>query len=160
MTLSTNSPYVFNEPIKTILALVTTVARVGYAFTASDLKTIIMPVTCFAILNAPSPPSPLTVFRILAWSWIHLLQFNTANQAYSPAEDAANKPYRPIPSGMMTVKSTYILRWALVPICLYHSWTDDVLLPSLILTVSFAVFNEGGLHYYWQVNRIIIVSLV
>ncbi|KAJ8074205.1 hypothetical protein PM082_012497 [Marasmius tenuissimus] len=50
---------------------------------------------------------------------------------------------------MISVKSTFVLRWVLVPICLCVSWMGGVLLPGLGLALSFVAYNEGGLHYYW-----------
>ena len=58
------------------------------------------------------------------WIWLNLLQFDLANQCLDPSEDAANKPWRPIPSGRITVSRARALRWAVVPPCIalshYH----------------------------------------
>lgn len=81
--------------------------------------------------------------------WLFLLQFNAANQMFNSDEDALNKPYRPIPAGLITVENTRILRWALVPVCLGLSWACDVLYPGLSLSAAFIVYNELGLGDYW-----------
>lgn len=68
---------------------------------------------------------------------------------YGVEEDTINKPYRPIPAGLMTVRGTKILRWALVQICLALSVAFDVVYPGVSLTLSFVVYNELGLDNAW-----------
>lgn len=54
-----------------------------------------------------TPPQILSVAclpRLMAWVFIHLIEFCTANQMYSGDEDAINKPYRPIPAKLITVE--------------------------------------------------------
>ncbi|KAK8123774.1 hypothetical protein PG999_003692 [Apiospora kogelbergensis] len=49
--------------------------------------------------------------------------FDICNQATSPEEDSLNKPYRPIPAGLLTVeqaKARWLISWALGPLVLYH----------------------------------------
>jgi 4-hydroxybenzoate polyprenyltransferase len=83
-----------------------------WLFTASDLKTIVIPSTFFAVVCALSgrvmqPDNdlsngaialrvPLTVF----WCWMNLLPFAIENQRQEESikEDAENKPWRPMPS--------------------------------------------------------------
>ncbi|THU85806.1 hypothetical protein K435DRAFT_805602 [Dendrothele bispora CBS 962.96] len=89
------------------------------------------------------------------WIWLYLLQFCTANQVFSGDEDAMNKPYRPIPAGLISVRNTWILRWTLVPICFALSWCLDVTLAGLSLTVSFILYNELGLHAYFYSKNIL-----
>ncbi|KAJ8081835.1 hypothetical protein PM082_007681 [Marasmius tenuissimus] len=125
------------------------VARIGYTFTMSDIKTIVLPVTYYGLLSAPRTPGVHVITRLLTWVWLYLLQFCAANQMYSPEEDSVNKPYRPIPAGLMSVESTYSLRWSLVPICLYTSWQQHVLIPGLLLTGAFWAYNEGKLDARW-----------
>ncbi|KAF9261700.1 hypothetical protein L218DRAFT_961188 [Marasmius fiardii PR-910] len=136
--------------------------QAAYAFTVSDVKTIVIPVTFYGLLSSPRVPEIHTTTRLLIWIWLFLLQFCAANQMYSTEEDTINKPYRPIPAGMMTVTSTYVLRWALVPFCLYLSWKSGVLLPGISLTLAFLAYNEGGLDSRWYskslLNAIGIVS--
>ncbi|KAL0566672.1 hypothetical protein V5O48_015334 [Marasmius crinis-equi] len=127
------------------------VAHIGYAFTMSDIKTITVPVTFYGLVSSPQLPGIHTTARLLVWVWVNLLHFCAANQMYSAEEDAANKPYRPIPAGLMTVKSAVVLRWALIPICLLLSWMDGALLPGISLCLSFLAYNEGGLDSRWQV---------
>lgn len=81
---------------------------------------------------------------------------------FSPQEDAENKPYRPIPAGLITVKATRVLRWSLFPLCLGVSWACGVIYPGISLSLAFIVYNELGLDSYWYtknfLNAIGIVS--
>lgn len=91
--------------------------------------------------------------HLAVWVWLHLLQFCAANQALSPGEDALNKPYRPIPAGLISIRGAKVLRWLLVPVCLTLSWSLDVIYPGISLAISFIVYNELGLDNYWYTKN-------
>lgn len=91
--------------------------------------------------------------HLAVWVWLHLLQFCAANQALSPEEDALNKPYRPIPAGLISIRGARVLRWLLVPVCLALSWALDVIHPGISLAISFIVYNELGLDSYWYTKN-------
>uniref|UniRef100_A0A0W0FSS7 UbiA prenyltransferase n=1 Tax=Moniliophthora roreri TaxID=221103 RepID=A0A0W0FSS7_MONRR len=134
----------------------------SHAFCTSDYKTIIIPVTCYGLLASSRIPRLETMIHLLTWIWLFLLQFCAANQMYSIEEDSINKPYRPIPSGLISTESAYTLRWALVPMCLYLSWNYGVLYAGISLTLATTFYNEFGLDSYWYskslLNAIGIVS--
>jgi 4-hydroxybenzoate polyprenyltransferase len=44
----------------------------------------------------------VTIVQSLVWSMLFIYVFDTANQAGGSEEDHANKPYRPIPAGLVT----------------------------------------------------------
>lgn len=115
-----------------------------FLFTRSDIRIALIPVTLFAIAAAPLS-SPLRLLDTILWIWLHLLQFNVANQIKAPEEDKINKPSRPIPSGRMTVHDATILRWALVPICLAYSALYSVQLTfvSLSMLMFTMWYNEN-----------------
>jgi len=124
-----------------------------YLFTRSDLKTIILPTTVFAYLSAQD----LTVGRILCavlWTWLHLLQICVSNQSLNPGEDALNKPWRPIPSGIVSVLNARILRWILLPLCLSLSISLGALWQGISLAIAFIVYNELHLDTHWLVQRL------
>ncbi|KAG0696315.1 hypothetical protein DFH29DRAFT_951749 [Suillus ampliporus] len=85
----------------------------AWLFTRSDFKTIILPVMVFATVVSPHH-NPLALSYSLCWLWFHLFQFNVSNQSYSAHEDVVNKPWRPLPSGRISVKDSRVLRWGLV----------------------------------------------
>lgn len=99
----------------------------------------------FAICNTPN--SPLTRFApSFFWVFIHLLAFDLANQTIDPAEDAENKPYRPIPAGRCSLETARILRWALVAFCTIWSacCSKEVLAASMLCTIVAYVYNDLG----------------
>ncbi|KAN0118767.1 UbiA prenyltransferase family domain containing protein [Russula decolorans] len=123
-----------------------------YLFTFSDLKTTLLPTTVFAYLSAQDP----TVGRILCavlWTWLHILQFCVSNQSMNPGEDALNKPWRPIPSGIVSVLNARILRWILLPLCLSLSISLGALWHSISLAIGFIVYNELHLDTHWLVRN-------
>ena len=103
---------------KTVITEASYHAYTLWLFTYSDLKTMVIPSTAFAISNAlaasqaPSGPrnrsdSTALLIRLpntLFWAWINTLAFNINNQRQTNAleEDRLNKPWRPMPSGRLT----------------------------------------------------------
>lgn len=94
--------------------------RTLWLFTRSDLKTIVGPVTCFGLCNAiamdvslSNSDAATTALSILPrlpatflWVWTNLLPFSMNNQSQqcSIVEDRINKPWRPIPSGRISMR--------------------------------------------------------
>ena len=55
------------------------------------------------------------------WAFFHLLQIALSNQS-SGNEDKLDKPWRPVPSGRVTVEQVRRLRWILSAACLVASF--------------------------------------
>jgi 4-hydroxybenzoate polyprenyltransferase len=76
---------------------------------------------------------------------------NVSNQARGSAEDAVNKPWRPLPSGRVTESQAVVLRWVTVSLCILYSavYGGDVVLATLGLLVTTLLYDEGGFagHY-------------
>ncbi|KAJ7259638.1 UbiA prenyltransferase family-domain-containing protein [Mycena rebaudengoi] len=136
-----------------LLASVTHVIRTAFYFTKSDFKTIVFPVILYGIA-ASCQIRPDRIPQLTVWVWLHLLQICTANQMCNAEEDRLNKPYRPIPSGLISAHDTKVLRWILAPICLALSWKLNVFYAGLSLAVSFILYNELGLGSYWHSKNI------
>ncbi|KAJ7579535.1 UbiA prenyltransferase family [Mycena floridula] len=130
------------------------VVRIAYAFTKSDYKTIIGPVIFYALVSSPRLHLS-TIPALVVWVWLHLLQACAANQMNGVAEDAQNKPYRPIPAGLISIETTRVLRWALVPVCLWLSWIFKVIYPGISLSLALIIYNELGLDSYWYTKNIL-----
>ncbi|KAJ7631346.1 UbiA prenyltransferase family-domain-containing protein [Mycena polygramma] len=142
-----------------------------YLFSKTDIKTIFIPVSIFAIGCGPLCNSRPLVHAIqsLCWIWIQLLHFNLANQtaATSIQEDRKNKPFRPLPSGRVTLQQASILRrftlicglalsalfglriflvnvgYAIV-VFMYHDHGDSHWLSKNIMNAMGYVFFESG----------------
>jgi hypothetical protein len=87
------------------------------------------------------------------WTWLHLLQFCVSNQSLNPEEDTLNKPWRPIPSGIVSVVNARILRWILLPICLFVSISLEAHWQGISLAIAFIVHNELHLHSHWLMRN-------
>ncbi|KAI0066615.1 hypothetical protein BV25DRAFT_1796908 [Artomyces pyxidatus] len=122
-------------------------AVTGFYFTKSDLKTTLVPITCFAIAAAPMTELS-RLPHIMFWIWIHLLQFDVSNQTLEPEEDMVNKGDRPIPSGRMTFRDALILRWLLIPTCFIYSamYSIETFYASVSLVAFTVIYNEMAAH--------------
>lgn len=95
-----------------------------WLFTFSDIKTIIIPTSVFGLIGAFSGMPLLSgslsrsiigsrAPHVLFWIWSTLLPFAINNQSSKSAilEDSLNKPWRPMPSGRIsvTVANTFML---------------------------------------------------
>ena len=142
-----------------------------HLFTASDLKTILIPETFFAIssvlsgslLLTKNSSQPVTeiVTRIplvALWIWINLLPFNISNQRRPSAvlEDRTNKPWRPIPSERISARDAKWLMVALYAAALAVSVFLDCLVPSVTLIVLGCTYNDlGGADYSCVIRNLI-----
>lgn len=105
------------------------------------------PQTLFAVSAAPSCSASRLPHAFL-WFWVHALQFALANQSLPHAipEDAINHPYRPIPTGRISLQTTRVLRWTMVPSCLLISAFHGprTMLASFLGSLFILAYNEGG----------------
>ncbi|KAH8703480.1 UbiA prenyltransferase family-domain-containing protein [Talaromyces proteolyticus] len=158
-------------------------AKTLWLFTESDFATFVFPDTVFGIFAALSGPlltgnaSPdlLQILRrlpyVVLWNWLNLLIFDLANQRHpeSILEDSINKPWRPLPSGRISVSQTRHLLLIALPVVLginycLGAWEETILLFTLtwmyndlgggddgfivrniIIAVAFSQYNKGAL---------------
>ncbi|KAH8921795.1 hypothetical protein BT69DRAFT_295035 [Atractiella rhizophila] len=129
------------------------VLKTIYRLTRSDFKTVLFPILTFstAVVGFRSWSSFLAS---AFWLTMVLIEFNLSNQSYgsAPLEDAANKPYRPIPSGMMSLRTARVLR-CIIPFV-------NIILSALLgghraiacscaLTIIDTVHNDLEVSKYW-----------
>lgn len=85
------------------------------------------------------------------WIWMHQFMCNISNQSRGAAEDAINKPWRPLPAGRITESQATALRWASVGLCAWWSamYGPDLVLPTLTLFITTFLYDELGFagHY-------------
>ena len=143
-------------------------ARTAVLFTASDFKTILLPIVrlynrawlvplrilsqcAFACATAPLYSPNRLLFGAI-WVWIHQFMCNVSNQARTHAEDAVNKPWRPLPAGRINEQQAVILRWILVVACFASSALHgvDLMLTTLGLFLTTFIYDELGFagHYF------------
>ncbi|KAF9223095.1 hypothetical protein BS17DRAFT_782373 [Gyrodon lividus] len=124
--------------------------RVLSRFTQADMFTTIIPTTFFAVAAAPICDLG-RLPHVIFWIWMHLLQFNVANQVVDPEEDGRNKPSRPIPAGLISIRNATILRWLLIPACLLLSamYSTHVFSVSVVIASLVIWYNELQGHEHW-----------
>ncbi|ORX94173.1 UbiA prenyltransferase family-domain-containing protein, partial [Clohesyomyces aquaticus] len=130
-----------------------------WLFTYSDLKTMVVPSTLFALsmglAKVLSGSGSKThehmeclvrrIPAILLWTWINCLAFNVNNQRLPHAvrEDTFNKPWRPMPSKRLNNRQAGTLAMSLYPIAVFTSWVlGGGLVPSLLLLLFGYLYND------------------
>ncbi|KAI1098497.1 UbiA prenyltransferase family-domain-containing protein [Jackrogersella minutella] len=108
--------------------------RTIWLFTYSDMKTIMFP---WLIIRYP---------LALLWTWSNLLPFDIFNQFSEEAieEDRINKPWRPLPSGMIDREQAASLMWKYYILALIVSSSIGGLRQLLMLILLGAWYNAGG----------------
>ncbi|KAI1198639.1 hypothetical protein F5X97DRAFT_342534 [Nemania serpens] len=129
-----------------------------YLFSRDNIKDIIIMGFLFGCLNASVAPrfsmGPalsieqllLVAPKMLLWSWSNLFIFNLHNQRHGSAvaEDALNKPWRPIPAGRISTMQTTRLMYLMYPILLGVSLRYGGLVPCVAETLFCLWYNEWG----------------
>ncbi|KAF9021323.1 hypothetical protein BDZ89DRAFT_1200267 [Hymenopellis radicata] len=136
------------------LSVASRVIKLLFLFTKSDIKTTLIPVSFFAAASVPLKD----VSRLLEaafWIWLHLLQFDVSNQIVGLEEDVWNKPDRPLPAKLITLKSAILFRWLLVLPCfaLSYWYSTSVLSASIALVALTVIYNELGAHSHHWLTR-------
>ena len=154
-----------------------------WLFTESDFATFVVPDTAFGIFGAMAGPLLTTnssphvesilsrLPQVLLFNWANLLIFDLANQRHPSAvvEDALNKPWRPLPTGRITVSETRRLLLFSLPVVLAVNWSlgaweetiflfaltwmyndleggdQDFVTRNLIIGCAFGLYNRGAL---------------
>jgi 4-hydroxybenzoate polyprenyltransferase len=133
-----------------------------YLFTKSDFKTVVIPQSIFAIVAVSSLQSfgdertksnysispEQIVSRIpimLLWIWLHLLVENISNQRLPDAiaEDAVNKPWRPMPSKRLSQPEAISILRVLTPALLLSTFVFQMgYVPSVTLMAMIWLYND------------------
>ncbi|KAI1142051.1 UbiA prenyltransferase family-domain-containing protein [Hypoxylon sp. FL0543] len=137
-----------------------------WLFTLSDLKTIVVPSTIFGITNSLTiskyhvvPDQPIQDRHLLCrslmallWVWINLVPFTIGNQttASSIAEDAINKPWRPLPSRRLSSSHARIMMpFFYVVAQIFNIYTGSGIRQGVCLFLLGVWYNNlGGADYH------------
>jgi 4-hydroxybenzoate polyprenyltransferase len=89
--------------------------------------------------------------QAIFWIYIHLLQFNLANQVRDPEEDLRNKPWRPIPSGRITFTNALIFRYLAPVLCMTISacYSTRVFYSSALFALLIPMYHELHGDQHW-----------
>lgn len=141
-----------------LLSRVAYFCKTLWLFNLSDLKTIVMPNTIFGVIHAlvahkfgitpaAGPDIILRLPLVLLWVWTNLLLLSINNQR-SPsaiAEDAVNKPWRPLPQGRISPgESKRLLYWTYAITPLISTLAGGGLRQNFGLIFLGAWYNEFG----------------
>ncbi|RYP61170.1 hypothetical protein DL769_007834 [Monosporascus sp. CRB-8-3] len=145
-----------------------------WLLTESNAPTFVGPNTMFGICGAASgswlisvpsgPPSALDIVKrlglVVLFNWSNLVVFDLANQRLpeSAREDALNKPWRPVPRGLITSDQIRRTMLYLIPalVALNHFFLDTGI-QSLVIMVLTWLYNDlrGGDDWFVERNAII-----
>ncbi|KIK52523.1 hypothetical protein GYMLUDRAFT_1028657 [Collybiopsis luxurians FD-317 M1] len=126
-----------------------------FLFTYTDFKTIFFPVLAVAAVLGPVK-SNKSVVEAALWIWVHLLQCNVSNQRNSIDEDALNRPWRPLPSGKVSIQQAIILRYIVIWACVACSslYGVQIVLISLFLTAITIIYDDYGGATHWILKNL------
>ncbi|KAJ7779237.1 UbiA prenyltransferase family-domain-containing protein [Mycena metata] len=140
--------------------------RICWAFTWRDLSASVIPgamYTTAALRSLESTPTASLVIQTLTRSLIYFLlyiyAFDIANQINGIAEDEVNKPDRPLPSGLVSLRGAYIRWYATTAAHLVVGAAWGVLPWTVIWVLStiYASFYGGDKH--WVTKNILFMSV-
>ena len=129
-----------------------------WLFTRNDLKSIVFPESAFGIFSALSGPVLTTnasprlwptlsrVPLVLLWCWINVIIFDVANQRLptSVIEDSVNKPWRPLPSGRLTLSQARRFLLLILPIGFFATMYLGGLEETVAMMVLTWMYNDLG----------------
>lgn len=160
-------------PSRCLVGRLAHLANLFWLITQDDFGTFVGPNTAFGIFGALGGPlflmqplSPSAVLlrlpAVILFNWSNLLIFDLANQRLpeSALEDASNKPWRPVPSGLLTSDQVRRAMLVLLPLVLglnqvlFDTGTETVLLYALTW-----MYNDlGGGDDGWVQRNVIIAA--
>ena len=132
-------------------------AETLWLFTASDIKSIIVPTMAFGIFSTlfgsvfgfKTVSLLCLTWRSLIlffWTWINLLLFCISNQRKEEdiQEDRINKVWRPLPSGRLTIAQAEKLLWASLPVIGLMCACIGAFFQYMLLNALNFWYNDGG----------------
>lgn len=132
-----------------------------WKFTYYDLSTSVIPSTIFAIVSWFSSNKTLSnnpvgliqaVLFAIAYFWSYIASFNISNQINSMEEDAINKPDRPIPSGLSTIRGAWIRLAISYTVFLFLGIVGGFWICSVVWIIVCIVHNHLLLARNWLIK--------
>ena len=136
----------------------------------NDLKSILVPETAFGIFSAlsgpllttnPSPSLSTVLSRlphVALWTYLNLLIFDLSNQRLLPSllEDKVNKPWRPLPSGRLSLAQARRLLLFLIPVVTAVCSLLGALEDTLFMHVLTWMYNDlYGAEEHYAVRNLV-----
>ncbi|XDG05842.1 hypothetical protein ABKA04_005457 [Annulohypoxylon sp. FPYF3050] len=164
---------ILSRPISLVLENARKAFVLFWLFTTDDAATFVVPNSIFGLCSALSAPVLAEPQRDIAsillrlpcvifFNWSNLLIFDLANQRLPEAarEDAVNKPWRPVPRGMVTSAQVRRAMLICIPLVLAANHFLGVGIETALLFVLTWLYNDlmGGDENWICRNAIIAVA--
>jgi len=104
-----------------------------------------------------SPKNPVSHgIQAIFWIYLHLLEFNLSNQVHNPEEDKRNKPWRPLPSGRISLERAITLKRIAIVACLLISlhYGVQVFYASLLFAIFIPMHHELHGDQHWLTKNL------
>ncbi|MEU6709593.1 UbiA family prenyltransferase [Streptomyces wuyuanensis] len=131
----------------------------SWSFNRSDLPAGTIPglIVTYAAWTAHAQPAsnlPWSLARALLYFWLFLSIHTLSNQATGYTEDQVNKPWRPIPSGMVSVVGAHQRFGVLAVVFLSCGWLFGVFWWALSWTALVVAHNYLGSDRHWLTKNL------
>ncbi|GAB2580314.1 UbiA family prenyltransferase [Streptomyces capparidis] len=138
-------------------------AVLSWRFNVVDLPAAVVPGVVFAFsawrgLRLPAAELPVVLLESLAYFWLFLSVHTLSNQLAGVAEDRVNKPGRPLPSGLVSVRGTAHRLVVSVLLFLLAGQLLGVLAWTVLWVVLVGVRTYENLMRWWFVKNPAIVG--
>ncbi|QSY49382.1 MULTISPECIES: UbiA family prenyltransferase [Streptomyces] len=135
----------------------------SWRFNVVDLSAAVVPGGLFAVaawrsLHLPASDLAWVLGRSLVYFWLFLSVHTLSNQLVGVEEDRANKPYRPLPRGLVTVRGTTHRLVVVVVLFLLAGQIWGVLPWTVLWVVLVGVRTYENLMRWWFVKNPAIVA--
>jgi 4-hydroxybenzoate polyprenyltransferase len=109
------------------------------------------PQMTFSVISSSANglPSALHFGLCAAWIYLHGLFLCIANQCSSAEEDVINKPFRPLPSGLISRQEAIGFLLGLIPVCIGASLSLGASGASAALMAASVSYCFLKLDYHW-----------
>ncbi|MFS8104713.1 UbiA family prenyltransferase [Lentzea alba] len=138
--------------------------KLSFQFNANDGLEYMFPMTVCTLgawlnINEPDRPLLLLLFVNTALAWLALYSHTLSNQSSGMAEDLINKPYRPIPRGLVTVRGANVRFVAVSFLFLSLSLLWGVLWAAISALGWVVLHNYLGWHRNWFGRQVFNVAV-
>jgi 4-hydroxybenzoate polyprenyltransferase len=139
---------------KTFLGQAQWLLHVIYLFTKTDIHNLVVPgCTLSGVIHAIYGHSFLgaviSMGKTFIWGYLGLLVIDITNQLMGQAEDRANKPFRPLVSGLISERDAMRLAvFSSISFVLVAHW-QGVLWSALSFVAATSMYNFTGLDRHW-----------
>ncbi|KAK5632361.1 hypothetical protein RRF57_008075 [Xylaria bambusicola] len=157
----------------TIVSRARHIMMIFWRSTRDDVPTFLGPTTLFGLCGALAGPTLMgpegrvqkleLVFRLpsVVFVWSNMLVFQLGNQRLpeSVVEDSLNKPWRLVPSGLVTLIQIRRALLLIVPVLWACNYLLDVANETALLTVLYWLYNDlGGSDENWILRNVLIAA--